>query len=174
MRAEAEAEFEAFVVAVMPQLERLGCALAGGDIHQGKDLVQSTFEKLYTVWGRRALNSPTAYARTTLVKTFLSQRRRASHLREVIEADPGRQESGQQEIVDDLPARLTMLDLDRALRQLPPRQRAAVVLRYLEDLSIAEVAVAMKSSQGNVKRLTHDGLERLRELVPSPLGVESP
>ncbi len=164
-----EAEFEAFVVAVMPQLERLGCALTGGDIHQAKDLVQATFEKLYIVWGRRVIKSPTAYARATLVRTFLSQRRRASQLREVLEAEPDRQE-----VVNDLPARLTMLDLDRALRQLPPRQRAAVVLRYLEDLSIAEVAVATKSSQGNVKRLTHDGLERLRELVPSALGVESP
>lgn len=54
-----------------------------------------------------------------------------------------------------------------ALRELPPRQRAAVVLRYLEDLPVAEVARALDCSEGNVKSSVSRGLTRLRTaLVP--------
>ena len=52
-----------------------------------------------------------------------------------------------------------------ALRLLPPRQRAAVVLRYLDDLPIAEVARALECSEGNVKSSTSRGLERLRAVL---------
>ncbi|MBM9460755.1 sigma-70 family RNA polymerase sigma factor [Nocardioides sp. zg-536] len=52
-----------------------------------------------------------------------------------------------------------------ALRALPVRQRQAVVLRYLEDLSTAETAGLMGCTQGTVKRAAHDSLRALRSTL---------
>jgi RNA polymerase sigma factor (sigma-70 family) len=165
MRTDVEQGFEEFARAPMVQLERLGRALAGDD-HEAKDLVQSTLEKLYLVWGRRTITNEAGYARATLIRIFLSGGRSKSARYEVIGDVSDRADRS-----DDLHACVTRVDVIRALQQLPPRQRAAVVLRYLEDLSIEETAREMDSGEGNVKRLSHDGLNRLRQLIPNPLGV---
>jgi RNA polymerase sigma factor (sigma-70 family) len=55
-------------------------------------------------------------------------------------------------------------DLVRALAALPPRQRAAVVLRYFVDLSEADTAAAMGCSVGTVKSHTHKAIHRLRQM----------
>lgn len=53
----------------------------------------------------------------------------------------------------------------RALAHLPPRQRAVVVLRYFEDLSVADTAVTLGCSQGTVKSQTARGLDLLRSVL---------
>jgi RNA polymerase sigma factor (sigma-70 family) len=63
-----------------------------------------------------------------------------------------------------------------ALAQLPTRQRAVVVLRYYDDLSVAQTAQALGCTEGTVKSQTHDALARLRALlgeavVPQTLGA---
>ncbi|WP_030268320.1 SigE family RNA polymerase sigma factor [Streptomyces sp. NRRL B-24484] len=135
-----------------------------GDFHQAQDLVQVTFAKLYASWGRLGRSVPDsgldAYARKVLLRTYLSQRR----LRRSGEIPTGS--------VPDLPdgreggrtaeLRLTLL---AALRQLPPRNRAAVVLRYLEDQSLESVAETLGCSVGAVKGLNTRGLAKLRELL---------
>lgn len=63
--------------------------------------------------------------------------------------------------------------LVQALAELPPRQRAAVVLRHVEDLAEREVATIMGCSVGTVKSQTHAGLARLRTLLPDREGAEA-
>ena len=64
--------------------------------------------------------------------------------------------------VDVSSAVVTAVCLETSLGVLPPRQRAAVVLRYLADLSTAEVAEAMGCAQGTVKSALHEALAHLR------------
>ena len=82
---------------------------------------------------------------------------------------PGGPERG---IVADGSTRVDQRDkLFRLLIQLPPGQRAAIVLRYWEDLSEAEAAEVLGCSVGTVKSATSRGLARLRELSDSPLAA---
>ncbi len=98
----------------------------------------------------------TERARKVLVNCFIDHRRR-----------PWVRREGPTETLPDLPAPaeesgdLSAALLD-ALRRLPPRMRAAVVLRHVEDLSVEDVAAALGCSTGNVKSQTARGLEKLR------------
>jgi RNA polymerase sigma factor (sigma-70 family) len=69
----------------------------------------------------------------------------------------------------DTPLRL---DVERALAGLTPRQRAMVVLRFLEDLPVSEVAALLGVADGTVKSQTARGVEALRAALPSPTGEE--
>src|SRR6476646_1678803 len=119
-------QFTEFVHASWPALYRTAYLLLG-DHAEAEDLVQSALAKTYASWHRvRDLNAAAGYARTTLVNTASSWFRRRSWRNE----HPTR----------DLPdAALDHDPTDRSLlvhtlAQLPPRQRAAIVLRYYEDL----------------------------------------
>jgi RNA polymerase sigma factor (sigma-70 family) len=60
------------------------------------------------------------------------------------------------------------VDLERVLGTLTPRQRAMVVLRFLEDLPVAEVAGLLGVAEGTVKSQTARGVEALRAVLPAP------
>src|SRR3954451_20247006 len=82
-------EFEEFAHARAPHLLRSAWLLCG-DAHQAEDLVQETLAKVYVRWHRRLgarIDNPAAYVQTTLVRTFLSARRRRSS-RELPYAEP--------------------------------------------------------------------------------------
>ncbi|MDH6110139.1 RNA polymerase sigma-70 factor (sigma-E family) [Kitasatospora sp. MAP12-15] len=136
-----------------------------GDWHQAQDLVQTTFSKLYPVWGRiqrgRAEPGLDAYARKVLLRCYLSHRRlRRSGEVAVAEVFDGPADAADGGTESDL--RLTLL---AALRQLPPRNRAAVVLRFLEDYTIEAVAEALDTTPSAVKSLNSRSLSRLREIL---------
>jgi RNA polymerase sigma factor (sigma-70 family) len=57
-------------------------------------------------------------------------------------------------------------DLWSAVRELPPKQRAAVVLRYVNDLSHREIAAVLECSEAAARRSLHEGLTKLREEWP--------
>ena len=131
-RPPSDDEFTEFVVASWPSLYRTAYLLLG-DRGLAEDLVQTALSKTYASWGRvRELDAARGYARTTLVNTasswFRKRSWRAEHPTETIESGS----------YDDDPT--LRPDLAAALARLAPRQRAVVVLRFYEDLSVAETA----------------------------------
>lgn len=153
-----EAEFAELVAAKGAALRRTAYLMCG-DWHLAEDLVQGVFVKIHLHWHRiRRQDTFDAYLRTTLFRTFLDSRRLkwrretpAEYLPEV-EA-PGTGPS------DDRDA------LVAALRRIPPRQRAVLVLRYWEDLSVEETAGLLGCAAGTVKSQTAKGLAALRALL---------
>ena len=167
-RPPSDADYTEFVHASWPSLYRTAFLLLG-DRAEAEDLVQTALAKTYASWGRvRDLDAAPGYARTTLINTASSWFRKKSWRNErPTETLP---ELGQEHDPSDRPAVLA------ALAQLPPRQRAVVVLRYYEDLSVAQTASALGVTEGTVKSQTSDALARLRTLlgdavVPETLGA---
>ena len=131
-----------------------------GDWHRAEDLVQNAFTKLYLVWGRVSRHEVLdAYVRQVLVRLYLDERRRGWWRRERVTSRPPVDRS----TPPDAPAnRLMVL---QALAAVPPRQRAVLVLRYWEDLSIEETAALLHCSAGTVKSQAARGLDSMRTLL---------
>lgn len=130
-----------------------------GDWHRAEDLVQSAFTKLYLAWNRVSRHEVLdAYVRQILVRTFLDERRRGWWRRERVGGE-GAERPAPPESPEN---RLVLL---QALAALAPRQRAVLVLRYWEDLSVEDTAALLGCSAGTVKSQAARGLENLRELV---------
>ena len=133
--------------------------LLTGDWHAAEDLVQASLVKLYQAWPRMDLvdGAPDAYLRRVIVNTHRSWWR-ARWRRETPVAELP--DSGAR---DDATERHALASLIRqALLELPRKQRAVVVLRYLEDLPDAEVASLLGCSPGTVRTHAHRGLRALR------------
>jgi RNA polymerase sigma-70 factor (sigma-E family) len=159
-RAVREAEFSEYFRSRAAHLRRLAYALCG-DWHTAEDLTQSTFVALYRRWGTVREATADAYARRTLVNTFLSHRR--GRRRELVVAE-----------TPDRPSTSTgdpamRVDIGRALAALTPQQRAVVVLRHLEDLPVSEVAEILGMAEGSVKSQTSRAVEALRRHFPAEL-----
>ena len=135
-----------------------------GDWHRAEDLVQTAFTKLYTHWNRVARHeSLDPYVRKVLIRTFIDDGRRGWWRRERPQEIPVEHEAAPAPADD----RLMLL---QALAKVPARQRAVLVLRYFDDLSVAEAASVMGCSQGTVKSQTARGLDALRESVSHLVG----
>ena len=148
-----EGEFAEFAAIEQQRMYRRARLLTG-DADAAQDLVQTTLVKLYVAWS--GVDQPAAYAHRVMVRTFLDGRRRSRRERELLALREPRRSDPEPDRV------MTVLG---ALAELPPRARAAVVLRYWEDLSVEQTAVALGCSAGTVKSLSSRGLERLRELL---------
>jgi RNA polymerase sigma-70 factor (sigma-E family) len=143
-----------YFVAVRPRLRRQAYVIVR-DWHTAEDMVQTTFVKLYVAWPRINEDNLDAYTRRTMVNVCLSYLRK------------NRRETARGRIPDrGVDATSGDLDLNRALALLPPRQRAVIALRYLEDLSVADAAEALGVTQGTVKSQTAHALKTLR--APRP------
>lgn len=157
MDQQDETQFEAFVRSRWGRLVSVAYLLTG-DRGQAEDLVQTALATCYRHWPRICGGGgEDAYVRAAVVNAHLSSVRRR-RLREVVTFQlPERAEPDVLHASDDRDL------LRRALRRLPARTRAAVVLRHYSQLSEAETAAVMSCSVGNVKRLTSMGLRQLRE-----------
>jgi RNA polymerase sigma-70 factor (sigma-E family) len=156
---DRDAEFGEYVDSRLTLMRRTAFLLGGGDWHAAEDLVQTALTKLYTAWPRlRQDGAVDAYVRKVLVRTVIDESRRPWRKRErSVEETPDVSVPAAR--VDDV------LDVRQALRKLPAGQRAVVVLRYWEDLSITETAKVLGRTEGTVKSQAAKGLAALRDLL---------
>jgi RNA polymerase sigma-70 factor (sigma-E family) len=162
--ASRDLDFSEYFAARVQRFRRVAFALCG-DWHGAEDLVQAMFVQLYRRWRRVRPGTADAYARRILLNLFLAGRRTAGRVYVTSDppeppAPPGRDSH-------------LRLDVERALAELTPRQRAMVVLRFLEDLPVAEVAALLGVAEGTVKSQTARGVEALRAALPAPTTEES-
>jgi len=137
-----------------------------GDWHRAEDLVQTAFTKLYTHWNRVARHEALdPYVRQVLIRTYIDDGRRGWWRRERPQETP-LDRAGPAVSADD------RLMLMRALAEVPPRQRAVLVLRYWEDMSVEAAAAVLSCSPGTVKSQAARGLETLRTLMSQPVTAE--
>jgi RNA polymerase sigma-70 factor (sigma-E family) len=160
----AKNEFEQFVAGATDELLRTGY-LVVWDLPEAEDLVQETLLRVAKRWPRvRSMDHPIAYARRILLNLALDGAQRRSRRRAELNGS---------ELADraDERSRRALGRIDNhadvvsALATLPPRQRAALVLRYFLDLPEAEVAAALGCSVGTVKSTVSRGLARLEQTL---------
>ncbi|MEV6342051.1 SigE family RNA polymerase sigma factor [Actinoplanes sp. NPDC051851] len=169
MKESTDAEFTAFVEQRAADLVRIAYAMTG-DQRSAEDLVQAALAKAYTRWPRiRGDAEP--YVRRIIYHDRISGWRRQARIREFPMAEVPESSAGFGPGHDqDTTLRLT---LRQALLSLPPRQRAVLVLRYLEDRSVDETAEILGCRRGTVASQATRALRKLRELVPD-LDVTAP
>jgi RNA polymerase sigma-70 factor (sigma-E family) len=151
------AVLEELLIARGERLLRAAIMLAGSHA-DGEDLLQAALERVYRHWGRID-GDPEGYLRRTLYHLAADGWRRNGMLHDRLRLL--RQPAGAPDETSAVDQRDELL---RLLRELPPRQRTAVILRYWEELTEAEAARLMGCSVGNVKSSASRGLRRLREL----------
>lgn len=149
-------EVESFVAARQHRLLR-SAFLITGDLHLAEDLVQDALIKLALNWSK-IHSDPESYVRTVLYRDAVSRWRRRR--REFTTARvPDRV------VTDTTDESAVRLAFAGALALLTPKQRAVLVLRYFEDLSVEAAAEVLGVSVGTVKSQTHVALRRLREVA---------
>jgi RNA polymerase sigma-70 factor (sigma-E family) len=154
---EREADFTAWVRARQGSFARFAYLLTG-DPYSAEDLVQSALAKAYAHWDRvGAVGAPEAYVRKIMVNEHTTWWRRAWRHRERTDSELIR-------VLDPPapPGQTHDAELWAHVRGLAPQQRAAVVLRYYEDLSEAQTAEILGCSVGTVKSHTSRALTSLR------------
>lgn len=152
--------FEDWVRASSPRLRRLAYLLTG-NLDHADDLLQSAYAKLLPRWHRvSAYDSPEAYVHRVMVNLRTSWWRRSRNREWSTDEIP--EPSWRAGTPSEGDAVVESQVLLAALRSLPERQRAAVVLRHWCDLSEADTAAAMSCSVGAVKSNASRGLARLR------------
>jgi RNA polymerase sigma-70 factor (sigma-E family) len=175
MRLRDEAEFKEYVAAQSLALRRTAYLMCG-DWHQAEDLVQTALLRLFRSWSKvQRSDSRDAYVRQVLVRCLIDERRRGwrrerpfaempevgLHMRDEdgTSGADGRAESG-------FEIRFGHRDeIFAALAKIPPRQRATLVLRYWEDMSVEQAAHVLDCSVGTVKSQSARGLAALRALL---------
>jgi RNA polymerase sigma-70 factor (sigma-E family) len=156
---QADAEFLAFVTSSRAELRRVAFLMCR-DWHQAEDITQDALVSLYANWDRIAEPARAMpYARKVVLRKLLDQRRRPWR-REVAVTLPDLP-SGK----DELAAMGEREILLGALAALPAGRRACIVLRYFEELSVAEAAEVIGCSVGNVKSQTARGITELRTVL---------
>lgn len=165
--------FEEWLKGRLPYLLRLATVLCGSP-HSAEDVVQDVLEKAHSRWARiQTLTNPDAYVRQMVINEHLSWRRRI--------ARSPRRSTIDEDAVPDQGAAFDQRWADRAelvaeIGKLPARQRAVIVLRYFEDLSIEESAETLHCAESTVRAHTARALARLRVglAAPPPQALPAP
>lgn len=155
MRASGRESFEAWATARQQTLVR-NAYLMTGDFQRAEDLVQEALIRAAERWDVLQTGNPDAWVRTVVYRQHVSWWRRTRH----------------ESTVERVPEAAAYQDgevgvlLRAALARLTARQRAVVILRFVEDLSVADAAVALGVTEGTIKKQTSVALQRLRETAP--------
>jgi RNA polymerase sigma-70 factor (sigma-E family) len=156
--AAEEREYIEYVTVRLPALRRLAYSLCG-DPHRADDLVQVTITEVFARWAKvRAVDRIDRYVDRMLVNRFIDERRLAWAKVRLFREPPDQ----------PVPADLAFEErhvVRAALAKVPRSQQAVLVLRYIYDLPVSEVAEMLGCSEGNVKSQTARGLTRLRKLL---------
>lgn len=169
MDQREEQEFREYFTGRLQAVRRSAYLLCG-DWHRADDFAQTAFVALHRRWRKiRDHAALDAYVRRTLVRAVIDESRRpwrrerfTDEVPEVVD------QAGDSARLDDTVAtRVALLD---ALRAVPPRQRAVLVLRFLEGLDVADTAATLRCTEGTVKSQTARGLATLRAKLGDALG----
>jgi RNA polymerase sigma-70 factor (sigma-E family) len=153
--ADDSEDFKNFAASRWPGLVRLAFGLTG-DRWLAEDIAQTALARAYVAWRRVSrADDPDAYVRRILVNACNRRFRR----RRVTEQPGELPETPVDSAADFIGERAALL---AALQQLPPRQRAVIVLRYWEDLTDAQIAAALGCSPGTVRSQLSRALAKLR------------
>lgn len=157
MDAEQTEAFREFVRGRFEPLRALAYVTCG-DWQTAEDAVSGALAKLYLRWPR--VTSPDAYARTMVVRAAIGEKRRP--WRREHSAGDALPDTASPDLAGSVDERLR---LRAALRHVPPRQRAVLVLRFLEGLSVEETAEVLGCRAGTVKSQSARGLDTLRTVL---------
>lgn len=153
-RSDGPSDYERFVFENSVALQRFAYLITG-DPEDARDAVQDALLGAYPRWASLA-GDPGPYLRRSIVNAHRTRWRK--HRRETPVADA--------RVVPDRPSGtdgvLDQLVLDRLSKQLPHRQRAALVLRFYEDRSFAEIADVLNCAEASARSLVHRALADLR------------
>ena len=157
-------DFDDFVRASSPGLLRTAYLLTGDRGH-AEDLVQTALLQVARRW-RRIRGEPTPYARRVVVNLaknrWRERSRRPQESTATVEPGPAPPDG-------DVLLQQVLLP---AVMELPTRQRAVLVLRYFQDLSVEQTAAALGCSTGTVKSQTHHALSKLRKALGDPADLK--
>jgi RNA polymerase sigma factor (sigma-70 family) len=151
----AQPEFDEFYGSLFDQVAR-ALTLAGADRDLARDAAQEAFARALRHWRKvRDMDRPDAWVYVVAMNQLRDGWRRSARRRErAAEIDDGG--------ADNTSAVATLVSVRDAIATLPPRQREAVVLRYLADLPLADVADAMGCATGTVKATLYQALQNMR------------
>jgi RNA polymerase sigma-70 factor (sigma-E family) len=158
---EEEVQFSVYVTARRDRVRRTAYLLCG-DWHRADDLTQIAFVKLYGAWGDvRDFGALDGFVRRCLMRAAVDESRRPWHRERAVDVVP----DGPAPALD-----LASVVADRqvvrmALDEVPPGQRAMLVLRFFDGLDVAATAAAMECSEGNVKSQTARGLAAMKQAL---------
>jgi RNA polymerase sigma-70 factor (sigma-E family) len=167
MRAETQAAYVDYVSARLPALHRAAYLLCAGDAHRADDIVQATITRLFQHWKRiSASDNIDAYVHRMLVHALVDEKRLSWSRVRLMGGAVDRAAAEPHARIDDRSSQIDeRSSLVAALRRLPPRQRAVLVMRFLLDRPVEEVAEALRCSTGTVKSQSSRGLEALRGML---------
>jgi RNA polymerase sigma-70 factor (sigma-E family) len=147
-------DYDAYVAARSPHLLRIAYLLTR-DWATAEDVLQTALVKAWFAW-RRIHGDPDPYVRKIITTTFTSLMRRRWTREIVTDTLPERAVTGQDRYAEQEA-------LWQLLGELPPKQRAVLVLRYFEDLSVEQTAATLNITEGTVKSQASRALAKLRE-----------
>lgn len=137
---------------------------------EAEDLVQEALISAFSARARFAtLAEAEQYVRRAIVSRFMDQARKKGRERAAFVRHASRPTTFAPDAAHDLPS-----EVEAALAKLPPRERACVVLRHVEDLSVRETADLLRLSEGAVKRYTSDGVAALGAALGTTTVDDSP